>query len=341
MQHAVTEYKVVQNLGLQDIIPVEFLRLRMERGEDEELANLIESIRKHGVLEPALVRRSRRPKAVRRDTQERFELISGFRRYFACKKLGLNTIPCLLVDADDQAAFEISLVENLQRKNLDPIEEAEAFKLYVTNFGRGSVTRLARKIGKSEEYVSHRLLLLGLPKVLIDRISRRLLNSSHATELIWLKGQDKQIRLADLMQKHQLSFREVRNVVHAVSDEGITVDRAVDRILRTREETNKKHDVVVSGSAVSVDPWPAWQEPSNGAERDDTLKIVGHAALVVRTALAGLDFLVQKAGDEPELRTVLMRERLAIHGVLDDLIRVKVGFKKNPTAVELGRELPI
>lgn len=336
LQRIISEHNIVQSVGVHDIIPIEFLRFRIESGQDEELASLVESIRKHGVLEPALVRRSRINDEVGGDAKH-FELISGSRRYAACMRLGLKTIPCLLVDADDQTAFEISLVENLQRMNLNPIEEAEAFKLYVTNFGRGSVTRLAHRIGKSEEYVSHRLLLLGLPKTITDRISRRLLGSSHVTELIWLKAEEKQIQLADLIQKHHLSFREVRNVVHTVNGEGIAVDIAVERTLKIRGEVSKKHDAAASDSSVSVDSWPAWEWMSDESESDDSLKVFEHAALVIRTALAGLDFLVQKAGDEAALRTVLMRERLAVHGVLDDLIRAKIGFKKN--SAESKREL--
>ncbi len=107
----------------------------------------------------------------------KFELVCGHRRYAACKKLGITTIPCIILPLDNREAFELALVENLQRENLNPIEEAEAFKSYAVSYGHGGVTRLARKIGKSEEYVSHRLLLLSLPGQLLGRINRRLLRA--------------------------------------------------------------------------------------------------------------------------------------------------------------------
>ena len=79
-----------------------------------------------------------------------------------------------------------------------------------------------------------------------------------------------------------------------------------------------------------MDSWPAWQDSPNDEEGGETLKLMERAALVARTALAGFDFLVQKAGDVPELHAMLMKERLAIHGVLDDVIRAKIEFKRTP-----------
>jgi ParB family chromosome partitioning protein len=228
---------------------------------------------------------------------------------------------------DDQKAFEIALAENLQSRSLSPIEEAEAFKSYVTNFGRGSVSRLARKIGKSEAYVSHRLLLLGLPKALTDKISRRLLDPSIATELIWLKSEKSQVELARAVSDFHLSFRQIRDIIHLIRTEDTSVDKAVEMILQTREDKMVAHrsSEPTREQSISEDPWPAYQDTTN--DDSQSQEILGHATLVVRTSLAGLDILLEKT-NQSEIYAVLTKERQNIHGVLDDLIRAKISFRK-------------
>src|SRR5579862_7786956 len=160
------ESQRLRSISLEEIGTSALLSFRIDPEQTEDFSELVDSIRRHGLIQPLVVRR------VNRNNGERghFQLVSGYRRFCACKQLEIPAVPCIVRSLTDQEAFEIALVENVQRRNLNPIEEAEAFKSYVVNFGRGSVSRLARKIGKSEEYVSHRLLLLGLPKVLIERI---------------------------------------------------------------------------------------------------------------------------------------------------------------------------
>ena len=93
----------------------------------------------------------------------------------------------MIKELSDKEAYEVSLVENVQRETLDPIEEAMAFENYVKKFGYGSTTRLSKQIGKSEEYVSHRILLLSLPNDVLKNVSSRQLSPTVAEELIWLK----------------------------------------------------------------------------------------------------------------------------------------------------------
>ena len=112
------------------------------------------SIREKGLLQPILVR----------SVDSFYEIIAGHRRYNACKKLGWRKIICHIVEMDDKDAFEISLIENIQRKNLNPIEEAQAYKVYVLNFGWGGISDLASRIGTSISYIDKRLRLLDLPE---------------------------------------------------------------------------------------------------------------------------------------------------------------------------------
>ena len=130
-----------------------------ERNTNSEL---VDSIRRNGLLHPILVRTK----------GSFFEIIAGCRRYSACKALGLRKIICHVVEMDDKSAFEVSLTENIQRKSLDPIEEARAFKAYVDDLGWGGLTELATKISKSPAYVCKRLALLNLPNELLEKISK-------------------------------------------------------------------------------------------------------------------------------------------------------------------------
>jgi ParB family chromosome partitioning protein len=109
------------------------------RSSKFEIEQLARSIGEKGLLQPIVVR----PK------KYYFEIVAGNRRYAACKCLGWRKIPCHIVELDDRQAFEVALVENIQRKTMNPIEEAEAYKKYINGYGWGGVSDLAGKIGKS------------------------------------------------------------------------------------------------------------------------------------------------------------------------------------------------
>jgi len=160
------------------------------------------SIQDKGLLEPIIVR----PAA------DGFEVVAGMRRYEACKKLGWRRVPVHVVELDDREAFEVSLLENIQRETLNPIEEARAFRNYVEEFGYGGETELARRIGKSQEYVSRRIGLLSLPQRVQDQIMRRRIPPSVAQELTLLDD-DYAEKLADEIGDRGLSMREVRHII--------------------------------------------------------------------------------------------------------------------------------
>ncbi len=132
---------VVDVLPLKSIIPPR-RPLRLDVGD---LSSLAESVRRRGLLEPIIVRPL--------PSKSKFEIVAGHRRYLACKMNHLSEIRAIVLELSDKEAFGISLEENLQRKTLDPIEEAKCFQSYVHEYGYGSVTELARIIGKSKEYV--------------------------------------------------------------------------------------------------------------------------------------------------------------------------------------------
>jgi ParB/RepB/Spo0J family partition protein len=163
MQKAVSTQ--IRYLKLSEIREPKFL-FRTSLGKIEELAD---SIRKKGLLNPLTVRK----------TPEGYELVCGWRRYNALKMLGIEEALCIVhEDLDDKDAFEVALVENVQRKELSPMEEARAFKKYVEEYGWGSVVELAEKIGKRHPYVTLRIQFLELPeevqRMLEEDFERRL-----------------------------------------------------------------------------------------------------------------------------------------------------------------------
>ena len=143
---------IIEQIEMKMIHPSSFaVRDKFQKYcEDDE--SLIMSIREHGLIQPILIR----------PLSHGFEIVAGHRRYQACKSLRWRFIPCKIREMTNKQAFEIQLSENIQRKSMDPIEEAEAFRRYVIDFGWGGISDLAKKIGKSEEYVSHRIQLLKL-----------------------------------------------------------------------------------------------------------------------------------------------------------------------------------
>lgn len=192
------------------------------------IEDLADSIRANGLLQPIVVR----PK----DTY--FEIVAGNRRRKACEALRWKKIACHVVDLNDKQAFETSLIENLQRETLAPIEEAQAYKTYVADFGWGGVSELAKKIGKSPSYITKKIKLLNLPKDVINSLSRMSLNSSVAEELCSLKDQSRQSELADLVIRRHLSLRRARELVNQYKgggsiDPDFTLDDSMENSQRT------------------------------------------------------------------------------------------------------------
>ncbi len=172
------------------------------RRDSGPISGLMLSIQDKGLLEPIIVR----------PTEDGFEVVAGMRRYEACRKLGWRRVPAHVVQLSDREAFEVSLLENIQRETLNPIEEARAFRNYVEEFGYGGETELARRIGKSQEYVSRRIGLLSLPQRVQDQIMRRRIAPSVAQELTLLNDEDAE-EMAEQIGDKGLTLREVRRII--------------------------------------------------------------------------------------------------------------------------------
>jgi ParB family transcriptional regulator, chromosome partitioning protein len=189
-------------LPLNIIRPARYqTRIQEIESQKESIQELSLSIKKHGLLQPIIVR----------PVDSGFEIVAGHRRFHACKLLLWRAIPSYVKELSDMAAFEIQLVENIQRETLNAVEEARAFEMYVTEYGWGGVTKLANTIMKSEQYVSSRLQLLKLPKSVLERVISGQLKVSHALELITMTGNSNEI-VADSIVEENMSIKEIRRL---------------------------------------------------------------------------------------------------------------------------------
>ena len=194
-------------IGIVDDLPISQLRTSkcQLRSSPYNIEDLIESIREKGLLQPIVVRGL---------DDDQYDIIAGNRRYEACRRLSLRKITCHIVEMDDKQSLELSLIENIQRETLNPIDEAKAFKIYLHEYGWGGVSELARKIGKSPSYISKRIELLDLPHDVIQSIADSRLCPSMAEELNAVKDQAKQSELAHLITRRGLTVRAMRELVN-------------------------------------------------------------------------------------------------------------------------------
>ncbi len=182
------------------------------------IETLSESIEQHGLIQPIVVRIAITT-VVDRATAEAgaegdyYEIVAGYRRYMACKSLNWKKIPCHIVHLNDLEAFEISLVENIQRESLSPLEEAKSFKMYVLDKGWGSISDLSLKIGKSHSYITKRISLLDLPPDVKQAIENAELKPSSAEELLAIKNPERQSQLAEMIRKRRLTTMKARELV--------------------------------------------------------------------------------------------------------------------------------
>jgi len=186
------------------LIPIEKIdpnphQARSELGNIEEL---MESIRTKGVLEPILVRAK----------GDRFEIIAGERRYVASKNLGLKEIPCIEMDVEEQEAMEISLIENLQRKDLDIFEEADGLKALMNLYGY-SHQEIAEKIGKARSTITEIISVSRIPLYLREKLKKAGINSrSTITEIAKIEDEENMAKLVDQIIERRLTRTDTRDL---------------------------------------------------------------------------------------------------------------------------------
>jgi ParB family chromosome partitioning protein len=173
---------------------------------DEKLNELAESIRIHGIIQPLLVR----------EIGNKYQLIAGERRLRAAKLVGLTEVPVVIREMTDQAMMEVALVENLQREDLNPIEEADAYQRLMNEF-QLTQDEIAKKVGKSRPAIANTLRLLNLPAEIQTDLAQGTLTMGHARALLSLKTADEQKRIWTQIQVQELSVRETEEFIRQLN----------------------------------------------------------------------------------------------------------------------------
>ena len=194
-----TESRTLLYCGIEEIIPNP--SQPRKHFDEPKLLELAESIREKGILEPLLVRR----------TDQGYELIVGERRWRAAQKAGLKEVPVMVKEVEGREAFEISLIENLQREDLNPIEEAEAFKHLIEEFNI-SQEDLSKRIGKDRTTITNTLRLLKLPLEARNQLLQNRITPGHARAILSLESKERQKELCALIVKKGLSVREAERL---------------------------------------------------------------------------------------------------------------------------------
>jgi len=203
--------------------------------EPEALAQLADSIAANGVLQPILVRQN----------GDRYEIIAGERRFRGAKLAGLAEIPALVLEADDLAAARYALIENLQREDLNPYEEAVAYDRLMQEFGL-SQEEIAGQLGKSRSAVANSLRLLDLPEEVVKLLVDGVLTAGHGRTLLGLKDRNQIVPLAKRCVSRNLSVREMEQVVKQANRIYAAEQQALEKAVDTAVETPLQVDYFAS-----------------------------------------------------------------------------------------------
>ena len=210
LDYSAVEKKIVNETPKEEIVNVRLDELRSNPYQprkvfdEEALKELSDSIKEHGVFQPIIVKKSIKG----------YEIIAGERRVKACKMIGIQTIPAIIRDFNDQEMMEIALLENLQRENLNAIEEATAYKKLQETL---AVTQeeLAKRLGKSRSHITNMIGILSLPQNIQDEISKNNVSMGHARVLSKLSDASQQQTLLDKIINEGISVRELENLTQS------------------------------------------------------------------------------------------------------------------------------
>ncbi len=187
-------------LLLSDIIPNKYQPRK--NFEEENLADLTNSIKERGIIQPIIVRQSN-------SDNSKYEIIAGERRWLAASKAGLHEIPVVVTEADDLKSLEFAIVENVQRHDLNPLEEAQGYQRLISEFNYDQ-EKVSKFIGKSRSYITNSLRLLNLPKDVMVLLETNKITSGHAKILV---GLDNASFVASKIVEKKLSVRQAENFV--------------------------------------------------------------------------------------------------------------------------------
>ena len=187
-------------LSLSEIIPNKYQPRK--NFDEENLEDLTNSIKERGVIQPIIVRKSV-------SENSKYEIIAGERRWLAARKAGLHDIPVVVTEADDLKSLEFAIVENVQRHDLNPLEEAQGYKRLIDEFSYDQ-DKVSKFIGKSRSYITNSLRLLNLPNDVLKLVEQKKISSGHAKILV---GLENALFIANKIVEKNLSVRQAENFV--------------------------------------------------------------------------------------------------------------------------------
>ncbi len=204
-------------ISISDLVPNKYQPRKIF--DEPNLEELTNSIRERGMIQPIIARKSNNDKS-------KFEIIAGERRWLAAQRAGLHNVPVVITEADDLKSLEFAIVENVQRHDLNPLEEAQGYKRLIDEFAYDQ-EKVSRFIGKSRSYITNSLRLLTLPEDVIKLIENQKMTAGHAKILV---GLDNASFVAAKIIEKKLSVRQTENFVKIFKNK--------KRILPTGKDTN-------------------------------------------------------------------------------------------------------
>jgi ParB family chromosome partitioning protein len=202
-------------LGIDEISPNTF---QPRKDFDEEAINeLAASIQEKGIIQPIVVRKN----------MNAYEIIAGERRWRAAQRVGLTKIPVIIKDVSDREVLELALVENLQREDLNPIEEATAYEQLIEDFGL-THEEISRRIGKERSTITNQLRLLKLPEEVREALIKGEITAGHARALLGLESPNKMKEVLEAIIKDKLSVRKTEKLVQKLSEDKKTAIKSHD-----------------------------------------------------------------------------------------------------------------
>ena len=222
------------NLSLSEIMPNKYQPRK--NFDEENLNDLANSIKERGVIQPIIVRKSNLENS-------KYEIIAGERRWLAAQKAGLHEIPVVVTEADDLKSLEFAIVENVQRHDLNPLEEAQGYKRLINEFSYDQ-DKVSKFIGKSRSYITNSLRLLNLPKEVLSYVEQKKITAGHAKILV---GLENALFLANKFIEKKLSVRQAENLVKILRKSNKNVSKRLDpNILQLENSISDKIGLSVS-----------------------------------------------------------------------------------------------
>lgn len=210
-----TMEKEIFEIYIDDIIPNRFQpRLTFD---EKALNELADSIRQHGIIQPLVVRK----------VSDKYEIIAGERRYKAAQMVGLEKVPAVVMNLDDKASAEVAVIENIQRKDLTALEEAESYKKLLDK-GYLTQDQLATRMGKTQATISNKLRLLGLPDEVKEAVLNNKISERHARSLLSLKDSNTQKEVLDKIINNRLTVKQTDDLIKAMTGVNVENNESAD-----------------------------------------------------------------------------------------------------------------